>query len=242
MPNPIRRTLPIRGGHTTPAFSVVDLSPVVYSAGKVFDGLGAGRLDTENFLRSGALDGVTSRSDLALLEDLRGVSEYILENRNRPITSAYVRAVNSQITRSGPLHPGAYRTDVQKIGVTTPYGRHEPQPSSDVKLQQLIDTAMALPGPREQALELFVEIAKTQPYEDGNKRTALFVANSVLICAPEQEMLVVPIDESSSGEAVRSSVRFNDLLARAYLLNDDGIKDLLRTHGFVRDLRIGLSD
>lgn len=207
----------------------------MYSSGKVFDGLGTGRLDTENFLRSGALDGVTSRSDLALLEDFRDVSEYILENRDRPITSDYVRAVNSQITRSGPLNLGAYRTGAQNIGVTTPYGRHEPQPSSDVKLQQLIDKAMALPGPREQALELFVEIAKAQPFEDGNKRTALFVANSLLIREPQPELLVVPIDESSPYEASKSAVRFNDFLAQAYVLyENDGIKQLLRTKGFVR--------
>lgn len=86
MPNPIRRTLPIRGGQTNPALSVIDASRVVYSAGKMFDGLGTGTVETETFLRSGALDGVTSRSDLALLEDLRDVSIYIIENRDQPIT------------------------------------------------------------------------------------------------------------------------------------------------------------
>ena len=94
---------------------------------------------------------------------------------------------------------------------------------------------MVLPGPREQALELFVEIAKAQPFEDGNKRTALFVANSLLIREPEPELLVVPIDESSPYEASKSAVRFNDFLAQAYVLNEnDGIKQLLRAKGFVR--------
>ena len=54
--------------------TVTDLAGVVYSSGRVFDGLSTGRLDTENFLRTGSLDGVASRADLALLEDLRLVS------------------------------------------------------------------------------------------------------------------------------------------------------------------------
>jgi len=208
---------------------VADLAGVVYSAGKVFEGLRAGRGDTENFLRSGSLDGITSRSDLAMLEDLRDVSQFIITNREAPISSSYVRAVNAQITRSGPLNPGQYRTAAQQIGVNTQYGRHEPQPSSDAALQLIIDRALAKPSPREQALELFVQIAKAQPFEDGNKRTALFVANSVLIREPQPEMLVVPVDENSPDKAAL----FNERLARAYVLGESiGVKDLLRAEGF----------
>ena len=88
---------------------------------------------------------------------------------------------------------------------------------------------MVKANPREQALELFVQIAKAQPFEDGNKRTALFVANSVLIRDPEPEMLVVPVGESGANNAAR----FNDLLARAYVLGEhEGVKDLLRAEGF----------
>jgi len=230
MPDAQKRTMPMRRGAGAAArLNVADLAGVVYSSGKVFDGLRTGRLDTENFLRSGSLDGITSRSDLALLEDLRDVSQFIITNRELPINSAYVRAVNAQITRSGPMNPGHYRTGDQHIGVSTQYGRHEPQPTSDTALQRIIDRAMSKPDPREQALELFVQIAKAQPFEDGNKRTALFVANSVLIRAPKLEMLVVPVDENSPDKAAR----FNDLLARAYVSGEhEGVKGLLRAEGF----------
>lgn len=218
---------------------VADLAGVVYSSGKVFDGLRTGRLDTENFLRSGSLDGITSRSDLALLQDLRDVAQYIIDNHEAPIDHEYVREVNATITRSGPLHPGQYRTDAQQIGVNTQHGRHGPKPLDDAGLQQIVDTAMAEPNSREQALELFVMIAKAQPFEDGNKRTALFVANSVLIRGSEPEMLVVPVSETSASEnstdenSTGKAARFNDLLARAYVLGEHGgIKDLLRAEGF----------
>lgn len=263
MPNTHKRTLPIRandandakattpvsttasvsfvagrGKNTATAFDVADLAGVVYSAGKVFDGLGTGRLDTENFLRSGSLEGITSRSDLALLQDLRDVSRYIIDNRETPINNTYVREVNAKITRSGPLHPERYRTDTQQIGVNTQHGRHEPKPVNDADLKRIVDTAMAQPDPREQALALFVEIAKAQPFEDGNKRTALFVANSVLIRESDPELLVVPVDDVDDVDDVEENgtdkaAHFNDLLARAYVFNErDGIKDLLRTEGF----------
>lgn len=38
------------------ALSVADFATVVYSAGKVFDGLSVGQLETENFLRSGKVN------------------------------------------------------------------------------------------------------------------------------------------------------------------------------------------
>ena len=219
---------------TETVLEAADLAGVVYSAGKVFEGLNAGRLDTENFLRSGSLEGVTSKSDLALLEDLRDVSQFIIDNRELPIDSAYVRAVNAQITRSGPMNPGQYRTAAQQIGVSTNYGRHLPQSASDASLKRIIDRAMAKPNARERALELFVQIAKAQPFEDGNKRTALFVANSVLIRKSAPEMLVIPVDEDSASQNYpNNAARFNDLLARAYVLDEhEGVKDLLRAEGF----------
>lgn len=109
-----------------PDISISDLAAVVYSSGKVFDGLSTGRLDTENFLRSGSLEGINSRSDLALLQDLRDVAQFVVDNAGVAVDSAYVRALNGCITRSGALHPGELRTDAQKIGVRTQHGDHNP--------------------------------------------------------------------------------------------------------------------
>lgn len=229
VPNRVPSNGSIPSNDRAPSNDVADLASVVYSAGTIFNDLSTSRHGTVNFLRSGSLDGITSRSDLALLQDLRDLAQYIIDNHEAPIDHEYVQEVNATITRSGPLHPGQYRTDAQQIGVNTQHGRHEPKPLHDAGLQQIVDTAMAEPDSREQALELFVLIAKAQPFEDGNKRTALFVANSVLIRGPEPEMLVVPVSETSASEAAR----FNDLLARAYVLDEhDGIKDLLRAEGF----------
>lgn len=118
---------------------------------------------------------------------------------------------------------GQLRTEDQQIGVRTRYGRHTPPATTEADLEHLITLLTC-----DDALDLFVHLAKAQPFEDGNKRTALFVANSLLI--GDGRMLVVPVDDNNP----QLSDTFNDLPARAYLLNEHGpVKDLLRRHGLV---------
>lgn len=208
-----------------PTLTVNDLAAVVYSSGKVFDGLSTGRLDTENFLRSGSLEGITSRSDLSLLQDLRDVAQFIVDHADRKLSADYVRAVNGKITRSGALHPGELRTDTQGIGVNTPHGRHTPSSVTESELEQIVRAAARQNVPLDGALRMFVDLATAQPFEDGNKRTALFAANGLLLNRRSGHLLSIPVDDVT---------RFNDLLARAYIFNErDGITDLLRSAGVI---------
>lgn len=219
-----------REGHATvPTLTVADLAGVVYSSGKVFEGLSTGRLDTENFLRSGSLDGISSRADLALLEDLRDAAQFVIDHAGHTIDSRLVRAVNATLTRSGALHPGQLRTQEQAIGVATPHGRHCPDALTEDGLQRLLDDATRSSDVRENALDLFVNLARAQPFEDGNKRTAVFVANSLLIGAGAGVLLTIPVDD----EDPTLARAFNDLLARAYIHGEhNGVKTLLRDRGF----------
>ncbi|MCK0441120.1 Fic family protein [Gordonia alkaliphila] len=209
--------------------TVADLAGVVYSAGKVFDGLRTGRLDTANFLRSGSTHGINSRADLALLEDLRDAVMEVL-GHDGDIDADFVCAVNSQISRSGPLHPGQLRTADQAIGVQTRYGRHTPTALDQAGLTAIIESALVTGDDVDAALNLFVDIAKAQPFEDGNKRTALLVANRHLIAADTGLLLTIPVDDTNPALADE----FNDLLAQAYLdRNPDAVKELLRDQGLL---------
>lgn len=208
--------------------SIADLAGVVYSSGKVFDGLSTGRLDTENFLRSGSLEGIVSRSDLALLQDLRDAAQFVIDHIGDHIDGAFVCGLNATISRSGALHPGRLRTSDQQIGVSTAYGRHEPPALTEAELDNLIERAIAGTDISDAALNLFVDLAKAQPFEDGNKRTAIFAANSLLLGAGAPVLLTVPVDDNDPGVARG----FNDTLARAYLYDDrQAVKDLLRRRG-----------
>ena len=68
------------------------------------------------------------------------------------------------------------------------------------------------------------------PIEDGNKRSALFTANAVLISSGADRLRTVPVDDHDPSVAAE----FNDLLARAYVLGEDaGVKTMLRERGLV---------
>lgn len=211
-----------------PKIEVTDLTGVIYSSGKVFEGLRTDRLDTENFLRSGSTEGVTSRQDLHVLQDLRDVAQLVIDHRGQPIDAAFAIEVNSTITRSGSMEPGRFRRADQNIGVHTAYGRHEPPAVGEPELAQMIEGPSSL-DPKERAARIFVNIAKAQPFMDGNKRTALFVANAVLLEHNSPEMLIIPFDENDPSVAQK----FNDLLSRAYVLDEiDGVTQMLREQGF----------
>ncbi|MGJ9425960.1 Fic family protein [Nesterenkonia halotolerans] len=217
--------------HADPRLTVADLSTVVFSAGRVFNDLSASRPATEEFLRTGTVENISSAHDLALLEDLRDLSQLAIDHGGARggIDTGFVRCVNARITRSGALHPGEFRRSDQRIGVSTRYGEHRPPAITETDLQQLLDRALRAEDPREQALDLFVAIAKAQPFEDGNKRTAIFVANGLLIRERAQVLLTVPLDEAP---AVGEDRLFKDLLARSYIFGEDrGLKRLLRDRG-----------
>jgi len=208
----------------------IDLLRVVYTSGRVFDGLRTSDLDTGAFLSTGSTEGISSKADLHLLKDLKALAIHAIAHAHEPMGAEFLIGLNSEITESGPLHPGQLRTDQQHIGVNTRYGRHAPAALTRERLQRLVESSLAKGGddPAEQALTLFADVARAQPFEDGNKRTGLFAANALLIGSGTGRLLTIPYDEQDPSAAGS----FNDLLARYYVLGDeDGVKGLLRERG-----------
>ena len=199
-----------------PIPTISDLAGVVYSSGKVFDGLTTGRLDTENFLLSGDIRGVASRQDLWLLQDLKAVAEFIIEHAEEPITANLLMQINGQMTRSASMDPGAFRRADHQIGVNTIHGRHEPSAVTEEELDEIITIALQQSTIEEQAVWLFITVAKAQPFMDGNKRTGLFAANALLIKNNTRTVLTVPVHEGDPSVAAE----FNGLLAQAYIFGE----------------------
>lgn len=218
--------------------TVLRLTGVIYSAGKVFDGLQSGRLATESFLRDGSLDGVTSRSDLALLTDLQAVAQLVLDRTSRSGAQLSIDAqllidLNGSMTESASIEPGQLRRDDQRIGVTTSLGRHEPTALSKGQLEQIIQRAIAGKAPTDAAVDLFIEVAKAQPFMDGNKRTALFAANALLISSGSGKLLTIPVSDDDPAVAKR----FTEKLARAYVRDEhEPVRALLLASGVIDDV------
>lgn len=197
--------------------NVGDLAPVIYSCGKVFDGLQTGRLDTEDFLRTGTTSGISSMQDLALLSDLKQAAELVIEHRPHPVDVDFLLRLNASMTRSASFEPGALRRDDEHIGVATVFGRHEPPAVTTEQLEHLVRDALASNNHQRNAAMLFLAIAKAQPFKDGNKRAGIFAANAQLLSHGDGELLTVPMSEDDPSVAQR----FNEKLARAYIFNED---------------------
>lgn len=209
---------------------VVDFAPVVYSCGKVFDGLQTGRLDTEDFLRTGTTSGISSMQDLALLSDLKQAAELVIEHRPHPVDVDFLIRLNTSMTRSASIEPGALRRDDEHIGVATVFGRHEPPAVTTEQLERLVRDALASNNHQRNAATLFLAIAKAQPFKDGNKRAGIFAANAQLLSHGDGELLTVPFSEEDPSVAQR----FNEKLARAYIFNeDDPVIETLIQEGIV---------
>lgn len=216
--------------------ALLDLCDVIYTAGHVFDDLQCTREDTAEFLKVGSVSTIGHSGDVALLQDLRDVAAFIINQPCAELNAAYLCALNSTITRSGPLHPGRLRLPCQHIGVSTNYGRHEP-PALNTRQLDAVCRRQTLAGNavENRAISLFIDLARAQPFEDGNKRTALFAANSMLIASASPYLLTAPTDEADP--AITRS--FNDHLAQAYLSGEDAPAATdLREHGLVRVERV----
>lgn len=208
---------------------VAQLLELIFTAGVVFDGLSTSRAATDRYLRNGDTSGVRGRDDLALLQDLEDAASFVLETVDDPLNSDYLKRLNAQLTRSAALNPGSLRTDDQGIGVNTRFGRHDPPAISEGELNSLVVSACAVANDRDAAIALFLDLARAQPFEDGNKRTAIFAANKYLLRTGSDELLTAPY----SDENPQMAAKFSDLLARFYVFDErDPVQTMLLECGF----------
>ena len=191
------------------------LVDVIFTAGKDFDNLRCDRQSTHAFITTGDIRGITSRADLELLCDLRDATDALIafHTSGTPLTPEVIITINKATTRWGALHPGQLRREHDIIGVPTRFGDHRPPAADEKTLRTIIDSVSAL-SPADAAANLFVALAKAQPFGDGNKRTALLAAN--LLVLPQGQILTVPFREDDP----TVSDRFNELLARAYIFGE----------------------
>lgn len=203
--------------------SVKRLSALLYRMGRTFDALDTDRISTEEFLRTGDPAVLASKSNRDLLADLTEASEFVMNtdwNRTK-IDVDYAIAVNSRLRRTASIRPGVIRT-VEPAYVNTTLGRWKAidHPSSK-ELQLMIANAQddGDGDVMDRAVNLFCDEAKLQPFADGNKRTALLMANAITVRETDGKTLVsVPADDADD---VRT---FTELLSRWYVRNDPTIK------------------
>lgn len=194
------------------------LTGLLYSMGHTFDNLSSTYVATAEFLATNNPKVIGSRSDLALLEDLRDAATTTL---HAPMSEAlniqFVQKINASLSRTAALEPGVLRTS-QNIMVNTSLGSYVPPVPNKDELDSVMSSIQSGDGTLTDASQLFAVLAKAQPFGDGNKRTALLAANRLLMLAGHNQALVVPVQDPDRKE-------FNTLLSQWYV---NGIPDVIQ--------------
>lgn len=206
--------------------SVRKLSALLYRMGRTFDGLNTDRISTEDFLRTGNPEVLSSKSNKELLDDLTAASTFVMETDYNvtPIDLDFAISVNSRLRRTASLKPGVIRT-TEPAYVNTTLGRWKAadSPNPDDLSAMIAEATNKDNGPlMGRAVQLFCEQSKMQPFGDGNKRTALLMANAVTVSETNGDVMVsVPAD------TIDDVHMFNELLSRWYVEDDPTIKTWL---------------
>ena len=94
-----------------------------------------------------------------------------------PSPPEIVIAITKSMTRWGALHPGRLRVESNKIVVSTRFGDHRPPAADEKTLQTIIESISALP-PTDAAANLFVVLAKAQPFRGSKQAHCTSCRNS----------------------------------------------------------------
>lgn len=182
-------------GATNPLRTIKGLARLLYRMGHTFDNLSTSQLNTEEFLRTGNPNVLTSKPDADLLTDLKNASAFVLETDSDTILdSDWVCAINSRLTKTAAMKPGRIRIDGEPVGVNTIYGRYNPGTPDPAELVDIMKQAERSETNMFAASRMFARIARLQPFGDGNKRTAMLAANGLLVKRDSPHMLAVPVE------------------------------------------------
>lgn len=185
----------------------------IYSSAKV-EGINITFPQTQTIL-----DGITVANlkidDVEKILNLRDAWKYVLNSIETELSLDFIKKINSFVARNESLDWGVLRYG--SVGISgTDY--IPPIPEEKIVLMDLFNILHSQNSVTEKALNLFMYLCKQQLFWDGNKRTAIIVANKYLI---ENGKGIFQISEKNIEE-------FNTLLSEYYSTDEkDKLKNFL---------------
>lgn len=180
-----------------------------YTAGR-FEGLKADAGSTLDFIAKDDGRVLQDVHDLAILRDMKEAWYSITPDHQLTIED-YIRAHGAMIASTNAAHPGELRTHPVRVA----FAGGERQWTADYvevtesifteKLNEALENHDVSDDIR--AARAFFNVAKLQPFPDGNKRTAIIVANRMLL--PENKVLLVPYEDDDYREFMRALEGFD---------------------------------
>lgn len=185
----------------------------IYSSAKV-EGINITFPQTQTIL-----DGITVANlkidDVEKILNLRDAWKYVLNSIETELSLDFIKKINSFVARNESLDWGVLRYG--SVGISgTDY--IPPIPEEKIVLMDLFNILHSQNSVTEKALNLFMYLCKQQLFWDGNKRTAIIIANKYLI---ENGKGIFQISEKNIEE-------FNTLLSEYYSTDEkDKLKNFL---------------
>lgn len=167
------------------------LAQLIYSVAK-YDGYNTSVLQTQKNLSSNKKDRKFSNpSDEYIFDDLVKAIEYA--SKQDKVTVDVLKKINGKMNskkEGQPENPGVLRENVEvHAGEYVP-----PKTVREATVKKAIDTVKE--PSIASAWELYARLAKLQPFDDGNKRTALIAANLFIgsLNGKNDNYLIIPTD------------------------------------------------
>lgn len=147
---------------------------------------------------------------------------YVFEIDQQDIDLELITRINSKVSDETNAFPGIIRTK-QSIFVPTQKDNYIPDIPMPQAIEQELHKINRIEDPIQKSMELFTFIARSQMFENCNKRTAYLVANVVLV--QNDIALLTPVDELNT--------TFLNILSNYYLEPTDANKN--KVHRFLKE-------
>lgn len=122
---------------------------------------------------------VANRSieDLTIILNLKRAWQFLFDSINNEINLSLIQDFNRLIGRDLVYKSGFLRTADVKIGGTD----YKPKLPIEYEIKESIETILQNDNKKGVALDLMLFLMRSQLFFDGNKRTAMLIANKILI-------------------------------------------------------------
>lgn len=174
-------------------FARANLKNIIYDQA-ILEGVATTFPDTEAILESGKVNNMTAEDTLKIL-NLKHAWEFILDKQvaNSP-TDYYLSSHIAKLINEGFYHDGGR---IRHVPVTIGGSNYVPPLPLEFEVKETIANLLKQEKEKEEiAIDLLLYVMKTQIYLDGNKRTAVILANHYMI-GHGLGLIVIPYDKVS---------------------------------------------
>lgn len=117
-------------------------------------------------------------NDINAIVNLKHAWQFTLENIDYPIDFRFISQVNKII---GDYNLIPYSGEIRKADVSMGGTTWKPELPNREEIENKINSINSIKNITDRAITIMLYLMRTQPFYDGNKRTAMMVANQIMI-------------------------------------------------------------